>query len=79
MKWLSEEATTAGEVEVVGTCVYYYLAGPGHDARSRIGITFVFSSEALFQIGSAREWCSVGQDVRNGALPRVWRRERFIV
>jgi hypothetical protein len=38
----------AEEVEVVGTCVYYYLAGPGHDARSRIGMRFVFSSEALF-------------------------------
>jgi hypothetical protein len=22
---------------MVGTCVYYYLPGPGHDARSRIG------------------------------------------
>ena len=47
-KLLSEGATAAEEVEVVGTCVYYYLAGPGHDARSRIGMRFVFSSEALF-------------------------------
>jgi hypothetical protein len=76
---LSKEATTTAEEVVVGTCVYYYLAGPGHDARSRIGINFVFHFGGSFQIGSAREWCSVGQDVRNGALPRVWRRERFIV
>lgn len=51
-KSLSEGATRV-EVEVVGTCVYYYLAGPGHDARSRIRITFVFSSEALFSLGAA--------------------------
>ena len=50
-KLLSEGATAAEEeVEVVGTCVYYYLAGPGHDARSRIGMMFVFSSEALFKL-----------------------------
>ena len=33
-----EEETTAERVDVVvGTCVYYHLLGPGHDARSRIG------------------------------------------
>ena len=48
---LSKGAMAAAEeVEVVGTCVYYYLAGPGHDARSRIGMMFVFSSEALFKL-----------------------------
>lgn len=32
-----EEETTAERVDVVvGTCVYYHLLGPGHDARSRI-------------------------------------------
>lgn len=47
---LTEGAATAEEeVEVVGTCVYYYLSGP-HDARSRIGRSWessrlVFSSE----------------------------------
>jgi hypothetical protein len=49
---LSEGATAAEEVEVVGTCVYYYLPGPGHDARSRIGFTSVSSSEALFRLGA---------------------------
>lgn len=35
---LMEEETTAERVDVVvGTCVYYHLLGPGHDARSRIG------------------------------------------
>ena len=81
--WLSmsEGATAAAadEVEVVGTCVYYYLPGPGHDARSRIGMHVCVQFGGSFQIGSGREWCSVGQDVRNGALPRVWRREWFIV
>jgi hypothetical protein len=33
---------TAAEEEVVGTCVYYYLSGAGHDARSRIGRVTVF-------------------------------------
>ena len=59
-KLLSEGATAAEEVEVVGTCVYYYLAGPGHDARSRIWITFVFRLEALFRIwegqGVVQSW-----------------------
>lgn len=33
-----EEETTVEKVDVVvGTCVYYHLLGPGHDARSRIG------------------------------------------
>lgn len=41
------------EEEVVGTCVYYYLPEPGHDARSRIWITFVFSLEALFRLGAS--------------------------
>jgi hypothetical protein len=47
------EGARAAEVEVVGTCVYYYLAGPGHDARSRIGIQVVFGSEALFKWGAS--------------------------
>ncbi len=55
-KWLSEGASAAAEeVEVVGTCVYYSLAGPGDDARSRIGMWFVFSSEALFRFGGNGE------------------------
>jgi hypothetical protein len=34
----AEEETAAESAEVmVGTCVYYDLSGPGHDARSRIG------------------------------------------
>jgi hypothetical protein len=73
------KGATAAEVEVVGTCVYYYLPEAAHDARSRIGICSVFSSEALSQIGSARASCSVGQTSGMWALPRVWRRERFIV
>jgi hypothetical protein len=73
------KGATAAEVEVVGTCVYYYLPEAAHDARSRIGIYSVFSSEALSQIGSARASCSVGQTSGMWALPRVWRRERFIV
>lgn len=32
-----------------------------------------------FQTGSIRAWCRVGQDVRNAALPLVWRHEWFIV
>jgi hypothetical protein len=65
---------------VVGTCVYFYLAGPRHDARSRIGST------ACVQLGgSFRDSESQGvvqrSDRMSGmwALPRVWRRERFIV
>ena len=60
---LTEEETTTERVDVVvGTCVYYHLLGPGHDARSRIGSsTCVHSSH----FGSARESCSVGQNVRN--------------
>jgi hypothetical protein len=73
------EGATAAEAEVVGTCVYYYLPEAAHDARSRIGITTVFSSEALSQVGSARASCSVGQTSGMWTLPRVWRRERFIV
>jgi hypothetical protein len=57
----SMKGATAAEVEVVGTCVYYYLPEAGHDARSRIGSTTVFSSEALSQIGGARASCSVGR------------------
>lgn len=73
-KLLSEGATAAEEVEVVGTCVYYYLAGPGHDARSRIGMMFVFSSEALFKLGAAGSGAVLDKTSGMGALPRVWRR-----
>lgn len=73
-KMLSEGATAA-EVEVVGTCVYYYLAGPGHDARSRIGMRVVFSSEALFKLGATGRGAVLDKTSGVGALPRVWRRE----
>jgi hypothetical protein len=52
-KQVAERATGVEEEEVVGTCVYYYLPGPGHDAGSRIGITSVFSLEALFRLGAS--------------------------
>lgn len=57
---LREGATGVGGEKVVGTCVYYYLPGAGHDARSRIWITFVFRLEALFRIwegqGVVQSW-----------------------
>ena len=49
----TEGATGEEEEEVVGTCVYCYLPEPGHDARSRIWITFVFKLEALFRLGAS--------------------------
>jgi len=64
----STEGATAAEVEVVGTCVYYYLSEAGHDARGRIGritVYLVSSPEAHSQIRSVRASCSVGQHVRN--------------
>lgn len=75
----TEEATAAAE-EVVGTCVYYYLPGAGHDARSRIG-----TNTCVQFGGSFSDWerqgvvqCGTGTSGM-WALPRVWRRERFIV
>lgn len=69
------------EVEVVvGTCVCYYLFGPGHDARSRIGsTTCIHFWSLLFKLDRASKWCSVGQKVRKAALNGVWRHQRFIV
>jgi hypothetical protein len=74
------EGATAAEVEVVGTCVYYYLPEAGHDARSRIG------TKTCVQFGgSCSDWGRQGVvQCRTGtsgmwALPRVWRRKRFIV
>lgn len=63
---MKKGATAAEVVEVVGTCVYYYLPEAGHDARSRIGrTTCVQFGGSFFQIGGARASCRVGQDVRN--------------
>jgi hypothetical protein len=76
----STEGATAAEVEVVGTCVYYYLPEAGHDARSRIG-----TNTCVQFGGSFSDWerqgvvqCGTGTSGM-WALPRVWRRERFIV
>lgn len=52
-KQLTEEAMGEEEEKVVGTCVYCYLPEPGHDACSRIWITFVFKLEALFRLGAS--------------------------
>jgi hypothetical protein len=74
------EGATAAEVEVVGTCVYYYLPEAGHDARSRI-----WTNTCVQFGGSFTDWerqgvvqCGTGTSGM-WALPRVWRRERFIV
>jgi hypothetical protein len=76
----STEGATAAEVQVVGTCVYYYLPEAGHDARSRIG-----TNTCVHFGGSFSDWerqgvvqCGTGTSGM-WALPRVWRRERFIV
>ena len=76
----AEGAVAVEEVVVVGTCVCCYLSRLGHDARSRIGST------ACVQVGgSFRKLGCQGvvqrSDRTSGmwALPRVWRRERFIV
>lgn len=61
--------------------VYYYLPGPGHDARSRIGSTTLCSVRRLFFELGGRQGvvqCWTGRQ-ECGHLPRVWRRERFIV
>lgn len=74
------EGATAAQAEVVGTCVYYYLPVAGHDARSRIGTTTCVQFG-----GSFSDWERQGVvQCRTGtsgmwALPRVWRRKRFIV
>jgi hypothetical protein len=78
-RW-STEGATAAEAEVVGTCVYYYLLEAGHDARSRIG-----TKTCVPFGGSFSDWERQGVvQCRTGtsgmwALPRVWRRKRFIV
>jgi hypothetical protein len=78
--YLADGAEAEEEEVVVGTCVYYYLSGPGHNARSRIG-----STACVLSGGSSRDSGCQGvvqrSDRMSGmwALPRVWRRERFIV
>lgn len=64
---LSKGAAAVGEEVVVGTCVYYYLPGPGHDAGSRIGITHLCSAwrrfgsnwgrQGVVQSGTGRQEC----------------------
>jgi hypothetical protein len=58
----STEGATAAEVQVVGTCVYYYLPEAGDDARSRIGTNTCVHFGGSSQIRSARASCSVGQE-----------------
>jgi len=78
----SMKGATAAEVEVVGTCVYYYLSEAGHDARSRIGRITVFlcSVRRLFlRLGAPGRRAVSDSTSGMWALPRVWRRKRFIV
>lgn len=78
----SADGAEAEEEEqlVVGTCVCYYLSGPGHDARSRIGSTACVQFGASFR-NMGCQGVVQRSDRMSGmwALPRVWRRERFIV
>lgn len=79
---LTKGATTAEELEVVGTCVYYYLPGPGHDARSRIEHHLCSVRRLFFRIWEGRQGVVQCWTGTSGmwALPRVWRRARgFIV
>jgi hypothetical protein len=76
------KGATAAEVEVVGTCVYYYLPGAGHDARSRIGRITVFLCSVrrlFFRLGAPGRRAVWDRTSGMWALPRVWRREKFIV
>lgn len=68
------------EEEVVGTCVYYYLPEPGHDARSRIGsCTCVHFGGSFCKLGAPGSGAVLDRTSGMRALPRVWRRKRFIV
>ena len=81
-KLLSEGATAAEEVEVVGTCVYYHLLRPGHDARSRIrwSTTVRLCSVRRFLYNSGAPGSRAVLDRTSGmrTLPELWRREKFI-
>jgi len=52
--------------------VYYEVPEAGDDARSRIGMMFVFSSEALFKLGAAGSGAVLDRPSRNaGTASRV--------
>jgi hypothetical protein len=59
------EGATAAEVEVVGTCVYYYLRVAAQDARSRIGSTTCVPFGGSFSDWERQGVVQCGTDVRN--------------